>query len=157
MSASNPTMREARPTTTPGRGPPTRQVLCSGDLFIWASPNAGNPQKVQRYPIEWAIVLREMATLGAEVMLPGHGLPIIGHDRIVQALTDTAELLESLHDQTLALMNEGARLDEILHTVAHPGTCSTSPTCNPCTTSRSSSCATSGDCTAVGTTATRPT
>jgi alkyl sulfatase BDS1-like metallo-beta-lactamase superfamily hydrolase len=99
---------------------PARKVLCCGDFFIWASPNAGNPQKVQRYPKEWALALREMATLGAEVMLPGHGLPIIGHDRIVQALTDTAELLESLHDQTLALMNEGARLDEILHTVQAP-------------------------------------
>src|SRR5256885_13213485 len=29
---------------------PADKVLCCGDLFIWASPNAGNPQKVQRYP-----------------------------------------------------------------------------------------------------------
>ena len=29
---------------------PDSRVLCCGDLFIWASPNAGNPQKVQRYP-----------------------------------------------------------------------------------------------------------
>src|SRR5439155_13281456 len=29
---------------------PERKVLCCGDMFIWASPNAGNPQKVQRYP-----------------------------------------------------------------------------------------------------------
>jgi glyoxylase-like metal-dependent hydrolase (beta-lactamase superfamily II) len=28
---------------------PERRVLCPGDLFIWAVPNAGNPQKVQRY------------------------------------------------------------------------------------------------------------
>src|SRR5947208_3667236 len=33
---------------------PSEKVLCCGDLFIWASPNAGNPQKVQRYPREWA-------------------------------------------------------------------------------------------------------
>ena len=33
---------------------PRRRVLCTGDLFIWASPNCGNPQKVQRYAIEWA-------------------------------------------------------------------------------------------------------
>ena len=32
--------------------------------------------------------------------------------------TDGAELLESLLDQTLALMNEGARLDDIVHTRA---------------------------------------
>lgn len=99
---------------------PDRKVLCCGDLFIWASPNAGNPQKVQRYPWEWAVALRQMIELGAEVMLPGHGYPVVGADRVRQALTDTAELLEALHDQTLALMNEGARLDEILHAVAAP-------------------------------------
>jgi hypothetical protein len=35
-------------------------------------------------------------------------------------LTDTADLLDSLVDQTLALMNAGARLDEILHEVRAP-------------------------------------
>lgn len=99
---------------------PERRVLCCGDLFIWASPNAGNPQKVQRYPSEWAAALREMITLEPEVLLPGHGLPVLGAGRVRQALGDTAELLESLHDQTVALMNEGARLDEVVHTVEAP-------------------------------------
>ena len=99
---------------------PQRRVLCCGDLFIWASPNAGNPQKVQRYPREWAIACREMAALGAEVLLPGHGVPIVGADRIVQALNDTAELLEHLHDSTVSMMNEGARLDEIVQSVTAP-------------------------------------
>jgi alkyl sulfatase BDS1-like metallo-beta-lactamase superfamily hydrolase len=99
---------------------PEKKVLCSGDLFIWASPNAGNPQKVQRYPREWAVALREMVALEPEVLLPGHGFPVIGADRVRQALTDTADLLESLVEQTLALMNSGARLDEILHSVAAP-------------------------------------
>jgi glyoxylase-like metal-dependent hydrolase (beta-lactamase superfamily II) len=99
---------------------PEKKVLCSGDLFIWASPNAGNPQKVQRYPREWAAALREMVALEPAVLLPGHGFPVVGADRVSRALTDTAELLESLVEQTLALMNAGARLDEILHTVAAP-------------------------------------
>jgi alkyl sulfatase BDS1-like metallo-beta-lactamase superfamily hydrolase len=97
-----------------------RKVLCCGDLFIWASPNAGNPQKVQRYAAEWAAALREMARLGAEVLLPGHGLPVIGAERVAQALGDTGAYLESLHAQTLELMNAGASLDEILHTVRPP-------------------------------------
>jgi len=42
-----------------------RKVLCCGDLFIWASPNCGNPQKVQRYPNDWAAALRTMASLDA--------------------------------------------------------------------------------------------
>ena len=99
---------------------PERKVLHCGDLFIWASPNAGNPQKVQRYPKEWAVGLRTMADLGAELMLPGHGVPVVGAGRIRQALTDSAELLEHLHDETVAMMNAGARLDEIVHTVRGP-------------------------------------
>ena len=99
---------------------PSRRVLCSGDLFIWASPNCGNPQKVQRYPKDWAAALRTMAALDAEVLLPGHGLPIVGADRVREALTDTARLLEHLHDATLEMMNAGATLDDILHTVRAP-------------------------------------
>jgi len=97
-----------------------RRVLCSGDLFIWNSPNAGNPQKVQRYPLEWAQALRRMAALDAEYLLPGHGLPIFGRDRISQALSETAEYLESLVDQTLSLMNSGARLADTVSSVVVP-------------------------------------
>src|SRR6202011_1008477 len=86
----------------------------------WASPNAGNPQKVQRYPREWADALRRMLELGAEFLLPGHGLPVVGADRVRQALTDTADLLTSLVDQTLAVMNAGGRLDDAIHSVSPP-------------------------------------
>ncbi|HZJ27493.1 MAG TPA: alkyl sulfatase dimerization domain-containing protein [Acidimicrobiia bacterium] len=97
-----------------------RKVLCAGDLFIWASPNCGNPQKVQRYPLEWAVAAREMAGLGAEILLPGHGLPIVGVERVRTALSDVAAFLETLHDQTVAMMNAGARLDEIVNSVEYP-------------------------------------
>jgi glyoxylase-like metal-dependent hydrolase (beta-lactamase superfamily II) len=100
---------------------PEHKVLCCGDLFIWASPNAGNPQKVQRYPLEWAGALRRMISLRPQYLLPGHGLPVSGADRVATALTDTAELLESLVSQTLAIMNNGGRLDEAIHSVAVPG------------------------------------
>jgi len=99
---------------------PERRIICSGDLFIWASPNCGNPQKVQRYPAEWAAAMRKMAELDADLLLPGHGLPIRGRDRIRSVLEDTAALLESLVDQTLEMMNQGARLDEVLAAVKPP-------------------------------------
>ena len=75
---------------------PQRKIVCTGDFFIWASPNAGNPQKVQRYPREWAVAMRDMAALEPELLLPGHGLPIAGKDRVRQALIDVADLLH--HD-----------------------------------------------------------
>jgi alkyl sulfatase BDS1-like metallo-beta-lactamase superfamily hydrolase len=99
---------------------PSRRLLCTGDLFIWASPNCGNPQKVQRYPKDWAVALRTMAALDATTLLPGHGLPIVGADRVRQALQETAALLEHLHDSTVELMNRGATLDEIVHSVQAP-------------------------------------
>jgi len=75
---------------------------------------------VQRYAGEWAAGLREMAGLDAEVLTAGHGVPIFGAARIRQALSDTAELLESLEAQTLALMNAGAPLDRVIHEVEVP-------------------------------------
>jgi alkyl sulfatase BDS1-like metallo-beta-lactamase superfamily hydrolase len=93
---------------------PDAGVVCTGDLFIWASPNCGNPQKVQRYPREWAAALREMDRLGAEVLLPGHGVPIWGKAAVHRALDETATLLEDLTGQVIALLNQGATLDEIL-------------------------------------------
>ncbi len=110
---------------------PDQRVVCTGDLFIWASPNAGNPQKVQRYAREWAVGLRQMVALEPEFLLPGHGLPVVGADRVRQALTDTADLLDSLHDQTVALMNQGARLDEIIHTVRVPSALADRPYLRP--------------------------
>ena len=75
---------------------------------------------MQRYPREWALALRKMQALGAERLLPGHGPPIIGGDRVHQALGDAAQLLESLFEQTLSMMNEGAKLNDILHSVKLP-------------------------------------
>jgi alkyl sulfatase BDS1-like metallo-beta-lactamase superfamily hydrolase len=99
---------------------PQRKVLCTGDFIIWAAPNAGNPQKVQRYAREWAEALRAMAKTGAEVLLPGHGYPVFGAINVRHVLNDTAAYLESLYAQTNQMMNAGASLDEIIYTVKPP-------------------------------------
>lgn len=96
---------------------PKHKAICAGDFFIWAFPNAGNPQKAQRYPKEWAAALRDMASRDAELFLPAHGLPIAGKDRIKQVLNEVATVLETMVNQTLDLMNEGASLNDIIHTV----------------------------------------
>lgn len=99
---------------------PERRVLASGDFVIWVFPNAGNPRKVQRYAAEWALALRTMERLSPAVLIPGHGPVVFGAERAGQMLRDGAEALEHLVRETLALLNEGAALDEILHRVTVP-------------------------------------
>ena len=84
-------------------------VLCPGDLVIWVVPNAGNPQKVQRYPWDWAHALREMAALQPCTLCPGHGRPVIDDPQLVQQiLLETASYLDSIVEQTLARLEDGS-------------------------------------------------
>jgi glyoxylase-like metal-dependent hydrolase (beta-lactamase superfamily II) len=103
---------------------PERRVLCPGDLFIWSAPNAGNPQKVQRYAGDWAAGLRRMAALGAESLCPGHGGPVVKDAaKIRRMLTETADYLDSLVAQTIAALNDSAPPHvDIVHRVKPPKT-----------------------------------
>jgi alkyl sulfatase BDS1-like metallo-beta-lactamase superfamily hydrolase len=99
---------------------PEHRTLWTGDQFIWVAPNAGNPQKVQRYAADWAASLRAMSRLEPELLIPGHGVPILGRDRAGQALDETAEWLQTLERETVARMNAGATLDTIVAEVRPP-------------------------------------
>ena len=97
---------------------PDLEARLAGDFLTWVFPNAGNPQKVQRYPLEWAAALRDMAARRPKLLLPAHGLPIGGADLVARVLDDVADVLEQLVADVLELMNDGARLDTIVNTVA---------------------------------------
>ena len=99
---------------------PERRIVATGDLVIWAVPNAGNPQKVQRYVSDWADALERIASLGADTLLPGHGFVVFGADRIRQLLGDTARLLRAIEERTLALMNRGYPLDRVVQSIELP-------------------------------------
>ena len=99
---------------------PEQRILISGDFVIWVFPNAGNPRKVQRYAPDWAAALRRMQGLAPAVLIPGHGPVVFGQERAARMLGDGAEVLETLVAQTVALMNDGASLDQILHSVSAP-------------------------------------
>lgn len=96
---------------------PQRKYLFCGDLIVWRSPNCGNPQKVQRYPIEWAEALEEMAALDAEWLFPGHGLVVKGRDAVRLVLSETAQYLRHIIDQVLPRLNAGQSSEEIFHAV----------------------------------------
>ena len=99
---------------------PDKKWLFAGDFVIWNYPNAGNPQKVQRYALEWAQALRRMIDQGPELLVPAHGLPIEGKARIANVLDTIASSLESVVAQVIEMMNAGETLDAIIHTVKVP-------------------------------------
>ena len=99
---------------------PDKKWLFAGDFVIWNYPNAGNPQKVQRYALEWAQALRRMIDQGPELLVPAHGLPIEGKARIAAVLDTIASSLETVVAQVLEMMNAGETLDSIIHTVKVP-------------------------------------
>ena len=101
---------------------PSKRVLCTGDTFVWSSPNAGNPYKVQRYAKDWAEALEKMAALRPEHLLPGHGPAMEGEERIQEALLSTANLLRSIHDRVVTMMNEGKWLEDIVRDMDWPAT-----------------------------------
>ena len=110
---------------------PERGVLCTGDFWIGCAPNCGNPQKVQRYPEEWADTLEAMAALSPELLLPGHGSPIDGAEQVRTALLDAASYLRSIVEQAVALLNQGLPHDEIVARVRVPEELAAKPYLRP--------------------------
>ena len=99
---------------------PEKKWVMTGDFVIWNFPNAGNPQKVQRWPLDWARALRAIAAKEPELLLPAHGLPIEGRARIARVLDEIATALENLVREVVDAMNSGATLNEIIHSVKVP-------------------------------------
>lgn len=110
---------------------PGRKVLCTGDFWIGCAPNAGNPQKVQRYAEEWEQTMRTMAELGAEVLLPGHGSPILGAETIRGALLDAAAYLRVIIDTTIDGLERGLDHDAIVARIRIPEELASKPYLQP--------------------------
>lgn len=86
---------------------PRRRVAIVGDLIVSSLPNTGNPNKVQRYTLEWAEALEQIAARKPRIVLPGHGPAYRGEDVCHELLTETARALRVIHDEVVARLNRG--------------------------------------------------
>ena len=95
---------------------PEKKVLFSGELVSNPTfPNAGNPNKVQRYPKQWAIAMEKMMEKNADYLLPGHGQLVEGKDDVKEILSIRAEVMHFIHDEVVKRMNEGKYFEQIYH------------------------------------------
>ena len=86
---------------------PRRRLAMVGDLIVSSLPNTGNPNKVQRYTLEWAEALEQIAARKPRIVLPGHGPAFRGEEVCHELLTETARALRIIHDEVVARLNRG--------------------------------------------------
>ena len=86
---------------------PRRRLAMVGDLIVSSLPNTGNPNKVQRYTLEWAEALEQIAVRKPRIVLPGHGPAYLGEDVCHELLTETARALRFIHDAVVSRLNRG--------------------------------------------------
>jgi alkyl sulfatase BDS1-like metallo-beta-lactamase superfamily hydrolase len=92
---------------------PERRLALVGDLSLASMPNTGNPNKPQRYTLEWAEALEAIAVREPALVIPGHGDPLRGEAALLM-LRETARALRFLHDAVLERLNAGQWPDEIV-------------------------------------------
>jgi alkyl sulfatase BDS1-like metallo-beta-lactamase superfamily hydrolase len=86
---------------------PLRRVAMVGDLIISSLPNTGNPNKVQRYTLEWAEALERIAARKPRYILSGHGPVYRSEERCEEILRETARALRFIHDEVVRRLNDG--------------------------------------------------
>lgn len=106
---------------------PERETVCVSDFWVWSCPNVGNPFKVQRYALEWAQALEDVAAKSPRLMLPGHGAPIEGAGAVEEACLTVARALRLLDEQVVEMLNAGKWQEEILASFEWPQEFARSP------------------------------
>lgn len=89
--------------------------------IMGASPNFYTARGDRdRSIVFWLEECQMMIELGAEMLVTGHDDPIIGVDAVRAHLTKLRDAVQYLHDETVAGMNEGKTLPELMAEIALP-------------------------------------
>ena len=100
---------------------PDLRVLLSADAVYESFPNLYALRGTRfRDPMAWSRGLDRLKAFGAEVLVPHHGRPVEGAERVAGLLTDYRDAIQYVHDQTLRYMNKGYAPEEIAETVTMP-------------------------------------
>jgi len=100
---------------------PEQRVLIPGDNWYHAFPNLyairGTPYRDFQ---TWADTLGLLASLGAEVLAPGHTMPVFGAERIHEVLSTTRDAILHVMRHTAQGMDAGMPMDDIAASMVLP-------------------------------------
>ncbi len=72
-----------------------------------------------RDPVAWYKSIDKLRSFGAEHLVPSHGRPMSGKEKVEEMLTAYRDAIQYVHDQTIRWLNKGLTPDEIVEQVAH--------------------------------------
>ena len=73
-----------------------------------------------RWALDYLESINKVLALKPEIVLPSHGLPIVGSDNVVKRLTKYRDAIQYVHDATVAGMNEGKDVYTLMREVKLP-------------------------------------
>lgn len=103
---------------------PDEKILLSGDFFGPQFPQFPNVftmrgEKVRK-PIEYIDSLNRILALEPEMILPSHLDPVIGAEQIALGMRKIRDAVQYVHDETVAGMNSGFSVEELMGSVSLP-------------------------------------
>nr|XP_061812131.1 linear primary-alkylsulfatase-like [Nerophis lumbriciformis] len=73
-----------------------------------------------RDPVRWVKSIDKLRALKADYLVPTHGQPVHGAEKVEEVLRMTRDGIQYVHDQTIRHMNKGLTPDELVHAVRLP-------------------------------------
>jgi alkyl sulfatase BDS1-like metallo-beta-lactamase superfamily hydrolase len=103
---------------------PEQKILFSGDFFGPLFPQFPNiftmrGEKVRK-PVEYINSLNRLIALQPQMIVPSHHDPVSGKENLVAAMTLIRDAVEYVHNETIAGMNAGKSVDELMKEISLP-------------------------------------
>lgn len=101
---------------------PKDNILLSGETTQGPTlPNIHTLRGTKfRDPVAWYKSIDVLRSYQADYMVPSHGQPIIGKEKVEEVLRTTRDGVQFIHDQTIRFMNRGLTPDELVAAVELP-------------------------------------
>jgi alkyl sulfatase BDS1-like metallo-beta-lactamase superfamily hydrolase len=101
--------------------PQTRVLI---DTEVLQGPTFPNMHTLRgtkfRDPVRWVRSIDKLRHLNAEYLVPTHGQPVYGAEKVAEVLRMTRDGIQYVHDQTVRHMNKGLTPDELVEVVNLP-------------------------------------
>ncbi len=113
---------------TPGETPdalsvwlPKYKAAFVGDNLYDSFPNIYTLRgTTPRWPLEYIASLNKVLSWKPEIVLPSHGLPIVGNDEITRRITRYRDAIQYVHDETVKGMNDGKDVFTLMREIKLP-------------------------------------